>query len=137
MNEQSPVRRPLIANALNKTRHVFVNDLTLEMLIGVYEHEKVERQPVIISLDLTVRDTGGPINDEIHGVVCYEKVVNRVRDICASGHVNLVETLAERVAESCLNDTRVEAVRVRIEKPNAIPDCRSVGIEIERLQART
>ena len=49
-----------------------------------------------------------------------------------SGHVNLIETLAERIADHCLADRRVAGVRVRIEKPEAVPSCRSVGIEIER-----
>ena len=49
-----------------------------------------------------------------------------------SEHVNLIETLAERMAAHCLADARVESVRVRVEKPDILPSCRSVGIEIER-----
>ena len=51
------------------------------------------------------------------------------------GHVNLVETLAERIAEACLADLRVDAARGRVEKLAAIPEAASVGIEIERIQA--
>jgi dihydroneopterin aldolase len=52
----------------------------------------------------------------------------------AQGHVHLGETLAERIASACLADERVTGVRVRIEKPDIIPNARSVGVEIERLR---
>ena len=58
--------------------------------------------------------------------------MKKVDAIIAEGHVNLVETLAERIAAACLKDRRVMAARVRIEKPEIIPNARSVGVEIER-----
>ena len=64
----------------------------------------------------------------------YEVVVRQVESIVAQGHVHLVETLAELIAAACLSDRRVAAVRVRIEKPDIIPNARSVGVEIERLR---
>jgi dihydroneopterin aldolase len=66
--------------------------------------------------------------------VSYEVVVRRVEQIVAQGHVHLVETLAERIADACLADERVLAARVRIEKPDIIPNARSVGVEIERIR---
>ena len=74
------------------------------------------------------------MQDKLHEVVCYEDVVRKVQSICAADHVNLIETLAERIAASCLADERVHAVRVRVEKPHAFEECASVGIEIERLR---
>jgi dihydroneopterin aldolase len=55
-----------------------------------------------------------------------------VRGLIGAGHVNLVETLAERIAEACLHDLRVHAVRVRVEKLDVFPDAVSAGVEIER-----
>ena len=52
----------------------------------------------------------------------------------SAGHVGLAETLAELIAAACLRDKRVMAARVRIEKPDVIPNARSVGVEIERLR---
>ncbi len=72
--------------------------------------------------------------DDIRNVVSYEIVVKKVEAIIAHGHVNLVETLAERIAEACLKDKRVMAARVRIEKPDIIKNARSVGVEIERVR---
>jgi len=59
-------------------------------------------------------------------------VVKKVEAILAEGHINLVETLCEKIAAACLKDRRVMAARVRVEKPDIIPNARSVGVEIER-----
>jgi 7,8-dihydroneopterin aldolase/epimerase/oxygenase len=111
---------------------VFVRDLEVMALIGIYDHEKVNPQRIIVNIDLSVHEAEGPITDEISHVVSYEIIAKKVETIVAEGHVNLVETLAERFAESCLRDKRVAAARVRIEKPDIIPNARSVGVEIER-----
>jgi dihydroneopterin aldolase len=68
-------------------------------------------------------------------VVDYEKVAASVRAIVGAGHVRLVETLAERIAEACLADPRVHVVRVRVEKLDVFADAASAGVEIERRQA--
>lgn len=123
-----------IANAGEAIRHVFVRDLVLEGEIGVYAHEKDGfRQPMRFNIDLTVREVAH--GDALENVVCYEKIVNKVKDLITEGHVNLVETLAERIASRCLEDARVEVARVRVEKLAAIPEVASVGVEIERQRA--
>jgi 7,8-dihydroneopterin aldolase/epimerase/oxygenase len=121
-----------VASASSRLRHVFVRDLEVMALIGIYDHEKVNPQRIIVNIDLSVHEAEGPITDEISHVVSYEIIAKKVETIVAEGHVNLVETLAERFAESCLRDKRVAAARVRIEKPDIIPNARSVGVEIER-----
>lgn len=121
-----------VASASSRLRHVFVRDLEVMALIGIYDHEKVNPQRIIVNIDLSVHEAEGPITDEISHVVSYEIIAKKVETIVAEGHVNLVETLAEKFAESCLRDKRVAAARVRIEKPDIIPNARSVGVEIER-----
>ena len=121
-----------VASAHAGLRHVFVRDLELMALIGIYEHEKTDPQRVIINIDLSVTEGEGPKDDDIGHVVSYEIVVKKVEAIIAAGHINLVETLCEKIAASCLTDKRVMAARVRVEKPDIIPNARSVGVEIER-----
>ena len=121
-----------VASATSRLRHVFVRDLELMALIGIYDHEKVNKQRIIVNIDLSVHEADGPVIDEISHVVSYEIIAKKVEAIVAEGHVNLVETMAERFAEACLRDRRVAAARVRIEKPDIIPNARSVGVEIER-----
>jgi 7,8-dihydroneopterin aldolase/epimerase/oxygenase len=121
-----------VASAGARVRHVFVRDLDLMALIGIYDHEKVKPQRIVVNVDLSVQEAHGPMSDDIDHVVSYEIVVKKIEAIVAAGHVNLVETLAEKFAEACLRDKRVLAARVRIEKPDIIPNARSVGVEIER-----
>ena len=123
-----------VANAAARLRHVFVRDLEIIALLGVHEHEKRKAQRIIVNIDLSVREDVAKLADDIKNVVSYEVVVRRVETIVAQGHVHLVETLAERIAEACLSDERVLAARVRIEKPDIIPNARSVGVEIERIK---
>jgi len=128
-----------IASAALALRHVFVRDLLLEAAIGVHAHEQGRRQRVRINVDLGVEDDAArPLprpavsRDDLARVVDYEAVADAVRRIVAAGHVALVETLAERIASSCLRDRRVRLARVRVEKLDAIDGAASVGIEIER-----
>lgn len=121
-----------IADAKKRIRHVFVRDLELEANIGVYKREKGKQQPVRINVDLTVEETAGEVGDQLKNVVDYGAVVEGIKAILAEGHLNLVETLAEKVAAFCLADARVKVARVRIEKLNVIAEAGSVGVEIER-----
>lgn len=124
-----------IANAAHSVRHVFVRDLLVSGLIGIYTHEKQGSQPVRINIDLTVREGDVDINDRFENVVCYEEVVRKVESIISGGHINLVETLAEDIAAACLEDPRVFVARVRVEKLEAIENAASVGVEIERIRS--
>ena len=114
-------------------RHVFVRDLELSASIGVHKFEKIDKQRIRINLDLSVYEGKlEEINDQLQHVVCYEQLVAAIRQIVDAGHVNLVETLAEKIAALCLQDHRVLVVRVRVEKLDVFPDAASVGVEIER-----
>ncbi len=121
-----------IADAGRALRHVFVWDLEVDANIGIHAHEKRGRQKVIVNVDLSVIEPDRHVKDKIGEVLCYEKVASGIEDIVATGHINLVETLAERIAQMCLQDDRVATARVRVEKPEALARARSVGVEIER-----
>ncbi len=123
-----------VASGKMRLRHVFVRDLEIIASLGIHEHEKAKAQRIIVNIDLSVREGPDALEDDIRNVVSYEVVVRQVESIVAQGHVHLVETLAERIAAACLSDRRVAAVRVRIEKPDIIPNAHSVGVEIERLR---
>jgi 7,8-dihydroneopterin aldolase/epimerase/oxygenase len=113
-------------------RRVLIRDLVLPCEIGVLRREQGAQQRVRINLDLAVREEPRPIEDDLRNVLCYDEIVSGVRAIVAAGHVNLVETLAERIAAMCLADQRVVRVRVRVEKLDVYPDAASVGVEISR-----
>jgi dihydroneopterin aldolase len=113
-------------------RRVFVRDLELMASVGIFEVEKRYQQRVIISVDLDVVDDYDGVTDRLDAVVDYARIVSAVRTIVDGGHFHLIETMAERIAEACLDDVRVLKARISIEKPDILPGCRSVGIAIER-----
>jgi 7,8-dihydroneopterin aldolase/epimerase/oxygenase len=128
-----------LASSARALRHMFLRDMVLTASIGVHPHEHAVTQRVRINVDLGVEDDGAlplsrsPVGrDELARVVDYEKVADRVRSIVAAGHVRLVETLADRIAEACLADNRVHFARVRVEKLDIFADATSAGVEIER-----
>lgn len=123
---------PAIAEASRPARRVFVRDLLLDALIGVYPEELTRAQKVLINMDLWVAETPGQPPRSYAEVVCYDNLVQRTKMLLAEGHVGLVETLAERLAGLCLEDPRVLRARVRVEKPDAIAEAAGVGVEIER-----
>ncbi|MCF6216227.1 MAG: dihydroneopterin aldolase [Emcibacter sp.] len=120
------------ADAARSVRHVFIRDLILDSFIGVYDHEKAKPQKIQVNVDLSVIENSTDLNDDINNVVCYERIALAIETIVKSGHIHLVETLAENIAEMNLQDPRVHCVRVRVEKLEAIKNTTSVGIEIER-----
>jgi len=111
---------------------VFIRDLVLSCSIGVYPKERLATQRVRFNVDLHVRRTAAPLDDDIANVVSYDDVVMRIKELISAGHINLVETLAERVADSCLADPRITKVRVKVEKLDVAREAASVGVEIER-----
>ncbi len=113
-------------------RRVFVRDLEIMASVGIFEVEKRYEQRIVVSIDLEVEDTYDGVSEQIADVLDYGRVVSDVEQICQSGHFKLIETLAERIAAQCLSDARVMAATIRIEKPDIIPGCRVVGIEIKR-----
>lgn len=113
-------------------RRVFVRDLELMARVGVFEIEKRYVQRIVVSADLAVRDDYDGVSDRLEHVVDYGQVVNAIRNLVESDHFHLIETLAERIAAALLADARVVSARISIEKPDILPGCRSVGIEIER-----
>lgn len=129
MNNLVPLK---IADAAAGVRHVFVRNLILDACIGAYDDEKEVKQKIRINVDLSVDEDAAGHDDQLYNVVCYDRIVTDIRALIAAGHVHLVETLAERIADKALQDIRILAARVRIEKLSAIPDAESVGVEIER-----
>jgi dihydroneopterin aldolase len=117
-------------------RHVFLRDMVLQASIGWYAHEHSSTQRVRINVDLGV-DEDSNISDELRRVVSYETVAKSVREIVASGHIKLVETLAERIAAICLTDPRVRLARVQVEKLDVFPDAAAAGVAIIRHRSGT
>jgi len=134
MNQQTPDSRPDLANATRGLRHVFVNRLAVEASIGIHPHEREKKQTIWLTIDAGVlEDSATP--EAIGDVVCYEDMCRIATALASDGHIDLVETLAERIADRLMEDPRLVQIRVQIEKPQAIDQAASVGIAISRLRS--
>ncbi len=122
---------PRLATAAPACRLVLIRDLVMLCSIGVHAHEHDAKQRIRINLELDALE-GGPIEDDLRNVVCYDEIISAVRRIVDAGHVRLIETLAERIAALCLSDPRIRRARIQIEKLDVYADVGSVGIAIER-----
>ena len=113
--------------------HIFVRGLVLPIAIGVYDEEQGITQKVRFTIEASVATSVSPKGDHIDEVPSYDALVGAVKSIVAAGHINLVETLAARIAERCLLDKRIVSVLVRVEKLERGPE--AVGVEIVRPRA--
>jgi len=118
-----------MAEAIRTTMtKVFVTGLKVQAEIGVYRHEIGRVQPLVLDVELDVPTAGaGRLSETLN----YETILEAAREIAGGGHIELVETFAERLARACLTDPRVTRARVRVEKPLALaPDAVAAGVEI-------
>jgi dihydroneopterin aldolase len=107
---------------------VFVTGLKVQAEIGVYRHEIGRVQPLVIDVELDVPSAGA---HRLSETLNYETILAAAREIAGGGHIELVETFAERLANACLADPRVTRARVRVEKPLALaPDAVAAGVEL-------
>lgn len=122
---------PLPAAAAGRTMKVFIRDLVLSCKIGIHQHERLTQQRVRINLEVTCFEHPA-INDDVDNIVCYAELMTGIRHVVSDQHINLVETLADRIAAMCLEDHRVTGAKVRVEKLDVFKEAESVGVEIER-----
>jgi 7,8-dihydroneopterin aldolase/epimerase/oxygenase len=124
------IRQPVAKILVTK---VFVRGLRIEAEIGVHAHEKGRRQPLIVDVELDVSAGGWRA---LADTVNYETIVKLARDIAARGHIGLVESYAQKLAEACFVEPRVLRARVRVEKPLALaPQAAAAGVEITAVRA--
>jgi dihydroneopterin aldolase len=113
---------------------VTVRGLVLMSSIGIRPREREHPQRVRVSVDLAAADAFP--GEDRRRIINYEKVVAAIREIAASGHIDLCEGFAERVSTACFADPRVERVRVWVEKLDVFPDAEGVGAMLERTRPR-
>jgi len=111
---------------------IFLKDLLARCIIGANEAERHDKQNVIVNLVLWTDLSKGGKSDRIADTLDYSKLRNSVMDTIESSRFFLIEALAERIAEVCLAEPRVQRVQVTVEKPSALRFGKSVGVEIER-----
>ncbi len=111
---------------------IFLRDLRVETIVGVWDWERKIRQTVSIDLEMAADIRRAAASDNLDDTLNYKLVAKRVQQFVAESSFQLVETLAEKIAEVVLNDFDVPWVEVCVNKPGAIRGARDVGVRIRR-----
>ena len=111
--------------------HVFIEGLEIEALIGIYDWERRIRQPLVFDIEMAFDNRIPAATDAIADTLNYKAISNRVVEYVSQSSFELVETLAERVAQIILIEFGVR-VRLKLSKPGAVRGARAVGVMIER-----
>ncbi|RZV37014.1 MAG: dihydroneopterin aldolase [Chromatiales bacterium] len=111
---------------------IFLDELKIDTIIGIWDWERKIRQTVIIDLEMSADIARAAASDSVEDTLNYKSVAKRVQQFVADSRFQLVETLAERIAGVIRDEFDVAWVKVRVHKPGAIRGSKDVGIEIER-----
>jgi 7,8-dihydroneopterin aldolase/epimerase/oxygenase len=111
---------------------IFLYDLRIETVVGIWDWERKIRQTVSIDLEMAADIRSAAAMDSIDGTLNYKAVAKRVQQFVGESSFQLVETLAEKVAALILEEFAVPWVQVRVNKPRAIRGARDVGVLIRR-----
>lgn len=114
---------------------IFLRELRVETIIGIYDWERETRQVVSIDLEMPVDIRRAAATDDIADTLNYKKVAKRILGYVEASSFQLVETLIERIAEIIITEFDVDWVKVTLSKPGAIRGSRDVGVAIERTRA--
>ncbi len=111
---------------------IYLHNLQIETVIGIFEWERRVKQTVTFDLDMAADVRKAAASDSIKDTLDYKKVAKRLIEFVGQSEFHLVETLAERVAGLVLNEFHVRWVRLRLNKQGAVRGARDVGVIIER-----
>jgi len=111
-------------------RTVFIKDFIIEEIIGIHEHEKIKKQKIKFNIVLDVSQSSLPDEKDIKSIVDYEKITNKLESLSKSKKYNFLESLAEDSFKEIFEDKRINSATIKIEKPEAIKNAKSVGVEV-------
>jgi len=111
---------------------IFIQDLEVETVVGVFDWEREIRQKVVLNLEMSADIARAARTDSIEDTLNYKAVAKRLIAFVGASEFYLVETLAERCAEIVLNEFAVDWLTLRLDKPGAVTGSKSVGVMIER-----
>ncbi len=112
--------------------HIFIRDLRIETLIGFHKRERIVPQTLRLDLEIGIANTAVFKSDKVTDCIDYEKVTIRIRELVGGTHFNLVETLAERIADIILGEFGAASVKVSAAKLGILKNTGLVGVQLER-----
>ena len=111
-------------------RTVFIKDFIIQEIIGIHKHEKTEKQKIKFNIVVDVNQNTVPDEQDIKSIVNYEKITNKLENLAKNKKYNFLESLAEDSFKEIFEDKRINSVKIKIEKPDAIKNADSVGVEV-------
>lgn len=111
---------------------VFIQQLAVKTTIGVYDWEKKIKQQLLFDLQMSSDITHAAASDNINDTIDYATVASTITKYVEDNQFELIETVAEKVAQIILNDFPVSEVSITLQKPGAVPNAQTVGVKITR-----
>ena len=111
-------------------RSVLIKDFIIQEIIGIHKHEKIKKQKIKFNIVIDVDQNTIPDEKDIKSIVDYEKITNKLKNLTKNKKYNFLESLAEDSFKEIFEDKRINSVKIKIEKPEAINNAASVGVEV-------
>ena len=115
-------------NTLKRT--VLIKDFVICEIIGIHQHEKVNKQKIVFNITIDVNKNVIPDENNLSSIIDYEKITNKLKKLVKYKKYNFLESLAEDSFKEIFEDKRINSVTIKIEKPEAIKNTESVGVEV-------
>jgi len=111
-------------------RSVLIKDFIVNEIIGILKYEKINKQKIIFNIVIDVNKNTLPDENNISSIVDYEKITNKLENLTKYKNYNFLESLAEDFFKEIFEDKRINSIKIKIEKPDAIENAKSVGVEV-------
>ena len=111
---------------------IFIEGLEIETIIGVYEHERDIKQKVVLEIEMTLPESDASSSDDLRHTVDYDAVSKLVTSYVIDTQYQLIESLAEQVASLVLGAFATDSLKLKLSKPGAVKNAKSVGLIILR-----
>jgi len=117
-------------NKNNIKRSILIKDFIISEIIGIHKHEKTRKQKIVFNIVIDIKQNTLPDENNISSIVDYEKITKKLENLAKRGSYNFLESLAEDSFKEIFQDKRINSVKIKIEKPEAIVNAKSVGVEV-------
>ena len=113
-------------------RKVIINDLILNILVGIHNFEKKKKQRVKFNIEIVTSPYISPNNKDLNSILNYEDVVSKIEKLTNSKHHELLEDIAEAIFNIIFVNKLVKRINLKIEKIDILKKTKSVGIEVSK-----
>ncbi len=111
-------------------RTIFIKDFIIHEIIGIHNHEKAKKQKIKFNIVIDVNQNTLPNEKDFRSIINYEKITKKLKNLVKNKKYNFLESLAEDSFVEIFKDKRISSVKIKIEKPDAIKNASSAGVEI-------